>query len=63
VPDSGDNDRVVGAHGWRNGRAAHRAGIAATLTAPVLAGASLGLIAITESIVRSALTPARETVL
>jgi signal transduction histidine kinase len=47
---------VVEAHSWQRGQVAHRRGIAATVTAPVLAGISLGLIATGESIARSALT-------
>lgn len=47
---------VIEAHSLQRGRAARSRGTAATVTAPVVAGASLGVIAITESIVRSALT-------
>jgi signal transduction histidine kinase len=62
--DNGDNDSVVKAHSRRPGQAAHRRRIAAPqplplplpLTVPILAGASLGLIATGESIVRSAVT-------
>jgi len=54
--DNGDNDRVVEAHSWQPGPAAHRRPITTTLTGPVLPGAALGLLATGESVARSALT-------
>jgi signal transduction histidine kinase len=55
-PDRDDNDRVVGAHHAQSGRAAHSRGMNLAAGAPVLLVAALGLIAITESIVRCAVT-------
>jgi signal transduction histidine kinase len=47
---------VVGAHTWRRGRPLRRPQITAELAGPVLIGTVLGLAALTESLVRSALT-------
>jgi signal transduction histidine kinase len=56
LPDSGDNDRVIRAHPWQPAGAAHTRRLNLAAGAPVLLHAGLGLIAITESIMRSALT-------
>jgi signal transduction histidine kinase len=47
---------VVGAHTWRRERALRRPQITADYAGPVLIGTALGLSALTESLVRSALT-------
>jgi hypothetical protein len=46
---------VVGVENWRRGRPDHPAWIAPGAITPLLAYGSLGLLAVTESIVRSAL--------
>jgi signal transduction histidine kinase len=53
---NGDNDGVVGAHGLSRGRGEHERLMTAAVTGPVLAAGLLGLLAVTESTVRSALT-------